>query len=205
VILTLVFGLLIENLNLGYIFWMIGTMALTFNINISCNKTFLWVHVPKIDLVTLIFVFDLYIENFKPVFIVWMLCTKTLIFHMCVFFFWQDLSLGTNKFDLVTLVFDLYIQNFTHDYSIFWMICACTFIFQMSVVTNPFSGKPMVWPYDLDFNVWSTLEFWYFTWLFLVTRPFCGYQQVWPFDLDLCIWPTYRKLQPWLYLLNGMN
>jgi hypothetical protein len=43
VTITLVLDLLIENFNLGYIFWMVDTMNLTFHINIPCNKNYPWV------------------------------------------------------------------------------------------------------------------------------------------------------------------
>jgi hypothetical protein len=41
--LTLVFNPLAENLNLGYIIWMVGTRALTFLMSFPCNETILWV------------------------------------------------------------------------------------------------------------------------------------------------------------------
>jgi hypothetical protein len=44
--LTLVFDLLIENFNLGYIFCMVGAMAFTFHLSVPCDKTIPWV--PKI-------------------------------------------------------------------------------------------------------------------------------------------------------------
>jgi hypothetical protein len=45
VTLTLVFDLLLENFNLGYIFWLLGTCtgALTFHLIVLCEKTFSWV------------------------------------------------------------------------------------------------------------------------------------------------------------------
>jgi hypothetical protein len=131
---------------------MVSTMAVTFHINIPCNKTFPWV--PKIYLVTLILVFELLIKNFKLGFIIWMVCTWALIFHMRVF------SVGTNRFDLVTLVFDLHFQTFNPAYSIYWIVCTTTLIFQMN-------QYELVLPCDLDLYVWVTCWKLY-PWLYLL-------------------------------------
>jgi hypothetical protein len=72
--LILVFDLLIEYFNFGYIFWMEGTRALTFHMNIPCNKTFSWVQ--KFVLVTLTMVLDLFIENFNLGYIFWLVGTR---------------------------------------------------------------------------------------------------------------------------------
>jgi hypothetical protein len=39
----LVFDPLIENFNLGYNFWMVGTRTLIFHMSIPWDKTFLWI------------------------------------------------------------------------------------------------------------------------------------------------------------------
>jgi hypothetical protein len=39
-LVTLVFDLLIENFNLVYIFWLVGTRALTFHMSVPCDKKF---------------------------------------------------------------------------------------------------------------------------------------------------------------------
>jgi hypothetical protein len=110
VTLALVFNLLvlIENFNLGYIFWMVCTRALIFHTNVPCDKrltlaiSFEWYILglwhftwkffvtrpfhgyQKIYLVTLMLVFDLLIKSFNLCYILWMVCTRILIFHMSV-------------------------------------------------------------------------------------------------------------------------
>jgi hypothetical protein len=63
VTLTLLLDLLIENFNLGYIFWLVGIRALTFQMSVPCDKTYPWVW--KVDLLTFVLVFDLLIKNFN--------------------------------------------------------------------------------------------------------------------------------------------
>jgi hypothetical protein len=40
--LTMMFDLLIKKINLGYIFSLVDTWALTFHMTIPCDKTFTW-------------------------------------------------------------------------------------------------------------------------------------------------------------------
>jgi hypothetical protein len=118
-----------------------------------------------------------------------------------VYFFWQDLSMGTNRFALVTLVFDPHIENLNHAFSIFWFVYTGTLIFHISICCDKsFQWVPIsltLWPWTLcliyllktlslaiSFECY-TLEFWYFTWVFVVTKPFRGYQQVRPWPLWL--------------------
>jgi hypothetical protein len=63
VTLTLVIDLHIENFNLGYIFWLVGTRALTFHMSVHCEDIFKCTHI--FDLVTLTLVLDLLIKNFN--------------------------------------------------------------------------------------------------------------------------------------------
>jgi hypothetical protein len=83
VLLILVFDLLIENFNIRYIFWLVGTRALTFKRSVPCDKTFPWVP-KKIDFVTLTLVFDLPIKNFNLGYNFWMASTRALIFHLSI-------------------------------------------------------------------------------------------------------------------------
>jgi hypothetical protein len=129
----LMFDLLIENFNFGYIFWLAGNSALILHMRAPCDKAIPWV--PKFDLKT------------------WIVCTRTLIFHMSIpcdtTFSWVQ------KFVTLTLVLDLLTENCNSGY-IFWMICTRTLIFHMSVVTSPFSGFQQVWPCEFDLYVWLT-------------------------------------------------
>jgi hypothetical protein len=70
--LALMLDLRIENFNIGYIFWLVATKALTFPI---CGYQTIW----PCDL------FDLLIKNFNLGYIFWMVCTRTVIFHMNLF------------------------------------------------------------------------------------------------------------------------
>jgi uncharacterized membrane protein len=79
VILTLVFGLLIINFNLGYNFWMVCTRALIFHKGISFDKTFFGYQI--FDLGTLTFVFDQLIKNSNLGYNFWMVSTKTDVLH----------------------------------------------------------------------------------------------------------------------------
>jgi hypothetical protein len=80
--LTLVFDLLIENFNLDYIFWLVGTRTLTFHLDVCCDKTH------RIDLVTLTFVLN-YLG-------------KTLTIERR-FFFFSFFLFETFRFSLVTI------------------------------------------------------------------------------------------------------
>jgi hypothetical protein len=79
---TLVFDILIENINLGYIFWLVGTRVLTFDIRVLCGRPSCGYQ--KFDLVTLTLVFDLHVENFSLVYIFRIVWTRTLIFHASI-------------------------------------------------------------------------------------------------------------------------
>jgi hypothetical protein len=127
-LLTLTFDLLIENFNIGYIFWLKSTKALTFHMSVSCDKTFLWV--PKnmtfwpwclthlLKTLTLAITFEWYILR---------LWYFTWVFLVTKFY---D---GYKRFDLVTLtlVFNLLIDNFNLG-CIFWLVSTRTLIFHMS-------------------------------------------------------------------------
>jgi hypothetical protein len=82
VTLSLVFDLLIENFNLGYIFWLVGTRALTFHTSVCCYKTLPWVL--KNMALWPWCKFDLHIENFNFGYSFWIVCTRTWTFHMTV-------------------------------------------------------------------------------------------------------------------------
>jgi hypothetical protein len=71
VTLIVVFYLLIENFNLGYIFWLVDTRALTFHMSVPFDKTFSWV--PKN--VTLTHVFVVLIKNFNLGYKFWIVST----------------------------------------------------------------------------------------------------------------------------------
>jgi hypothetical protein len=78
-----------ENFNLGYNFWMIGTRALIFHMNVSCNKTFPWVLKyltlwPWCLTYLVTLMFDLLNENFDLSYIFWMVRSRILIFDMSV-------------------------------------------------------------------------------------------------------------------------
>ena len=74
------FDLLIQNFNLGYIFWMVSTRALAFHISDPYDKNFM--QVPKE--LTLTLVFDLLVKNFNLGCNFWMVSTRALIFHMSI-------------------------------------------------------------------------------------------------------------------------
>jgi hypothetical protein len=125
-LLTLTFDLLIENFNIGYIFWLISTKALAFHVSVSCDKTFLWVPTNM---------------TFWP----WCLTFEWYILGLW-YFTWVFLVTkpyhGYKRFDPVTLsfVFNLLIDNFNLGY-IFWLASTGTLIFYMSVSF----GKIFLW------------------------------------------------------------
>jgi hypothetical protein len=201
-LLTLTFDLIIENINIGYIFWLVSTKALTFHMSVSYDKTFLWMPTNM---------------TFLP------LCLTHLskTFTMAIIFEWYILGLlyftwvflvtkpyhGYKRFDLVTLtlVFNLLIDNFNLGY-IFWLVVLglwyfmSVFLVDLSVGTNNLISWS--WPWCLTYILktltlpisfkWYVLEFWYLIWISVVTNPFSGCQQVWPSHLDL--WLTHWKL-----------
>jgi hypothetical protein len=150
-LLTLKLDLLIENFNIGYIFWLISTKALTFHMSVSCDKTFLLVPTNMtfwpwclnlLKTLTLAITFEWYILG------LW-------------YFTWVFLVIkpyhGYKRFDLVTLtlVFKPLIDNFNLGYN-FWMVHVYTraLIFHMSIPcdkTLPWLQK--VWPCDFDLGV----------------------------------------------------
>jgi hypothetical protein len=75
--LDFVFNLLIENFNLGYIFWLVGTHECFFWQDLSVGTN-------KFDLATVTLVFYLHIENFNDAYIFSIECFKILIFHECL-------------------------------------------------------------------------------------------------------------------------
>jgi hypothetical protein len=109
VTLTLVLDLLIQNFNLGYIFWMVCTRTLIFHMSVCCDKTFQWV--PTGETLT-------FTENLNIGCIIWMVCVFTVIFHECSLR--HDLSKGTKRYDLV-FVFNLHVENFNFGYN-FWIV-----------------------------------------------------------------------------------
>jgi hypothetical protein len=74
---------LIKKFNLGYIFQMVCTRMLIFDMSVPCDKIFSWV-ANFFDLVTLTLMFDLLMKNFNLGYNFQMVCTRALIFHMSV-------------------------------------------------------------------------------------------------------------------------
>jgi hypothetical protein len=147
------FDLLIENFHLGYIFWLVGTRALTFYMSAICDKIFSRVQ----KKLTLTLVFHLLIKNFNLGYIFWMVHTRTLIFHVGIFCD-KTFPMGTitKKIYFVTMVFDLLIENFHLGY-IFWMVGTKTLTFHMSIFYHKtFRRVPKNWPCGLDLGVWPT-------------------------------------------------
>jgi hypothetical protein len=75
VTLTMMFDLLVKNLNLGYNFQMVCTRMLIFHRNVPCDKIFSWVPT-FFYFVSLTLIFDLLIKNFNLGYNFQMVCTR---------------------------------------------------------------------------------------------------------------------------------
>jgi hypothetical protein len=162
---------LIENCNLGYIFWLAVSLlgkALTFHMTVPCNKIFSWI--PKNWPCGLDLGVDVLIK-FCDIFLIVHVCTRTLIFLMGVSsdkaFLWVPTDLVT-----FTLVVDLHIENFNQTH-IFWIVCTRTLTFHMSVCKNcdnSFQWVPTgltLWPWPLCLT-WYLLKTLTVNWLYLL-------------------------------------
>jgi hypothetical protein len=157
VTLTLLFDLLIKNINLGYIFWMVCTRTLIF----------IWVFFFWQDLSMGTNRFDLVPWPWCLTYTVKIL-TMPISFEWCLLelwyftweFVWQVFSVGINRFDLVTLtlMFDLLTNSdtVTLDVSFEWYVLGFWYFTWVFVVTRPFRGYKQVWPCDLHLCVWPT-------------------------------------------------
>jgi hypothetical protein len=150
VMFTLVFDLLMENLNLGYIFWLVGISALIFHMSAPCDKTFPWVPNNLIlwpwcltyflKTLTLAISFDWYV--LRPWYFTWIFLV-TRLFH------------GYKNFDLVTFYFGIWLSYWKLN---FWSVWTNLRYFTwVLLVTRPFHGYQIIWPCDFDFLKTLTL------------------------------------------------
>jgi hypothetical protein len=80
--LTLVFGQLIKNFNLGYNIWMVSTRVLIFHMSVPCNMTFPWV---PTDLTLWLLPWCLtYLLKTLTLLYFWLVGTRSLTFYMNV-------------------------------------------------------------------------------------------------------------------------
>jgi hypothetical protein len=112
VTLTLVFDLLIEYLNLGYIFWLVGTKALIFHMSVPCDKTF--VSTKTFDIATLMF--DLLVKNLNLGYIFWINGMYEDFDISREYPFWLDLSMGKKFLTLWPWCLTSLIKTLTFKY-----------------------------------------------------------------------------------------
>jgi hypothetical protein len=147
VTLTLVFDLFIKNSNLGYIFWMVCTRNIIFDMSFSPGKSF-----PRVptDLTLWPWPWCLtyILKKINHVYNFWTACIRTLRFHKSTCFNCEKF------FQLVLTGLALWPWSFRLTNFLKTLTLAISFEF----VTRPFRGYQHILPYDLDLDVLLTYQ-----------------------------------------------